>query len=94
MAILAEYIWIDGQQPTANLRAKTKVLTNPSIPQSTSFANVDDIPISFFPDWGADGSSTNQAEGGDSDIVLKPVRAIRDPYRRSTRPRTPSCTST
>ena len=81
MAILAEYIWIDGNQPTANLRAKTKVLTDPSIPLSTSFVNVDDIPISFFPDWGADGSSTNQAEGDNSDIVLRPVRAIRDPYR-------------
>ena len=81
MAILAEYIWIDGNQPTAGLRAKTRVLTDPSIPLSTSFTNVDDIPMSFFPDWGADGSSTNQAEGGDSDIVLKPVSAIRDPYR-------------
>lgn len=81
MAILAEYIWIDGTAPTAALRAKTKVLTSPSIPASTSFNDVDDIPISFFPDWGADGSSTNQAEGADSDIVLKPVRAIRDPYR-------------
>ena len=81
MAILAEYIWIDGGQPTAELRAKTKVLSDPSIPKSTSFNNVDDIPISFFPDWGADGSSTNQAEGASSDIILKPVRAIRDPYR-------------
>ena len=81
MAVLAEYIWIDGQKPTASLRAKTKVLTDPSIPLSTNFADVDDIPMSFFPDWGADGSSTQQAEGADSDIVLKPVRAIRDPYR-------------
>ena len=81
MAILAEYIWIDGTMPTAGLRAKTKVLTDPSIPLSTSFTNVDDIPVSFFPVWNADGSSTNQAEGDDSDIVLQPVRAIRDPYR-------------
>ena len=81
MTVLAEYIWIDGNHPTASLRAKTKVLDDPSIPASTSFLNVDDIPLSFFPDWGADGSSTNQAEGGDSDIILKPARAIRDPYR-------------
>lgn len=81
MTVLAEYIWIDGTIPTASLRAKTKVLNEPSIPKSTSFLNVDDIPLSFFPDWGADGSSTNQAEGGDSDIILKPARAIRDPYR-------------
>jgi len=51
------------------------------IKPSTAFANVDDIPISYFPDWGADGSSTNQANGSDSDIELRPVSAIRDPYR-------------
>ena len=81
MTVLAEYIWIDGNHPTASLRAKTKVLEDPSIPPSDTFANVDDIPISFFPEWGADGSSTNQAQGGDSDIILKPASAIRDPYR-------------
>ena len=81
MAVLAEYIWIDGTQPTASLRAKTRVITDPSVPFSTTFVDVDDIPMSFFPDWGADGSSTNQAGGDDSDIVLKPVSAIRDPYR-------------
>lgn len=81
MAVLAEYIWIDGTQPTASLRAKTRVITDPSVPLSTTFVDVDDIPMSFFPDWGADGSSTNQAGGDDSDIVLKPVSAIRDPYR-------------
>ena len=81
MSVLAEYIWIDGVVPTASLRAKTRVLGDPSIPLSTSFTDVDDIPLSFFPDWGADGSSTNQADGDDSDIILKPARAIRDPYR-------------
>ena len=69
MSVLAEYIWIDGNHPTASLRAKTKVLSDPSIPASTTFPNVDDIPLSFFPEWGADGSSTNQADGGDSDII-------------------------
>ena len=39
--IKAEYIWIDGHQPTAKLRSKTK---NTSMDQFTS---VDKIPI-----WG------------------------------------------
>ena len=69
MSVLAEYIWIDGYQPTASLRAKTKVLVDPSVKPSTSFHDVDEIPLSFFPDWGADGSSTNQADGDDSDIM-------------------------
>jgi len=81
MQKLAEYIWIDGTKPTASLRSKTMVLSEPSVPASTNFVNVDDIPMDFFPEWGADGSSTNQAAGADSDVVLRPVRAVRDPFR-------------
>jgi glutamine synthetase len=60
-----EYIWIDGTEPTPQLRSKTKVLC----------AN-DIIPI-----WGFDGSSTNQAEGINSDCVLNPVSIHPDPIR-------------
>ena len=62
-----EYIWIDGTEPTAQLRSKTKI-----VPVEKA-----DIP----PEWGFDGSSTNQAEGGDSDRVLKPVFVCDDPIR-------------
>ena len=70
MAILAEYIWIDGTVPTQKLRSKTKVL-----PEN---GNTD---LSDFPMWVFDGSSTNQAEGNKSDCLLKPVRHIPDPIR-------------
>ena len=66
----AEYIWIDGQKPTAKLRSKTKVLNGP-------VTSLDQIP-----DWGFDGSSTSQAEGHFSDLVLKPVKFIPDPIHR------------
>jgi glutamine synthetase len=62
----AEYIWIDGTEPTARLRSKTKVLDD----------GVQDLPI-----WGFDGSSTNQAPGKASDCVLKPVFSCPDPLR-------------
>ncbi|PIE18956.1 MAG: glutamine synthetase [Proteobacteria bacterium] len=61
----AEYIWIDGTEPTALLRSKTKVL-----PMGAE-----------LPEWGFDGSSTNQAPGGSSDCVLKPVYSVPDPIR-------------
>jgi glutamine synthetase len=61
----AEYIWIDGTQPTARLRSKTKVLPDGA-----------DLPI-----WGFDGSSTNQAPGKASDCVLRPVFSCPDPLR-------------
>ena len=65
MTIKAEYIWIDGTEPTALLRSKTKVVDNK-----------DALPI-----WGFDGSSTNQAPGKASDCVLKPVFSCPDPIR-------------
>src|ERR687892_431332 len=65
MPYKAEYIWIDGTEPTAKLRSKTKVV-----------AEVADLPI-----WGFDGSSTNQAPGDQSDCVLQPVFSCPDPIR-------------
>ncbi len=80
MPLLAEYIWIDGTDRTKELRSKTKVLTGDNLPFSKP-GTLTDVPLSTFPDWGADGSSTNQANGDDSDIVLKPVFACPDPFR-------------
>jgi len=69
----AEYIWIDGTEPTKKLRSKTRILEG-------DFRT--DLDPGTFPVWGFDGSSTNQADGGDSDRVLRPVRAVVDPIRR------------
>ena len=67
--IKAEYIWMDGHEPTQKLRSKTKVIDGP-------INLIDDLPL-----WGFDGSSTNQAEGNDSDCMLKPVCKMPDPVR-------------
>ena len=65
MTYKAEYIWIDGTQPTAKLRSKTKIVADGA-----------ELPI-----WGFDGSSTNQAPGDKSDCVLQPVFSCPDPIR-------------
>ena len=65
MAYKAEYIWIDGTEPTAKLRSKTKI-----------FADGEELGL-----WGFDGSSTNQAPGKASDCVLRPVFDCPDPIR-------------
>jgi len=62
----AEYIWIDGTEPTRRLRSKTRIL-----PDGTT----------EFPEWNFDGSSTNQATGDHSDCVLRPVTVVADPIR-------------
>ncbi len=65
MVYKAEYIWLDGTTPSARLRSKTKVIADGESP----------------PIWGYDGSSTQQATGDNSDVVLKPVLTVPDPMR-------------
>ena len=65
MSYRAEYIWIDGTEPTPLLRSKTKILKDGEEPGI----------------WGFDGSSTNQAPGKNSDCVLQPVFVCPDPIR-------------
>ncbi len=65
-----EYIWLDGYTPVPNLRGKTQ------IKEYDSFPTLDQLP-----EWGFDGSSTLQADGSNSDCVLKPVRIFEDPSR-------------
>ena len=67
----AEYIWLDGSKPTQGVRSKARVV---SLPDNPSPAD--------FPDWSFDGSSTNQADGEDSDCLLKPVGIYADPLRQ------------
>ncbi len=65
----ATYIWHDGTEPTQTLRSKTRIIKHPE----------GEITINDFPEWGYDGSSTNQSIGEDSDLVLEPVSFVSDP---------------
>jgi glutamine synthetase len=67
-----EYIWLDGYTPLAGLRSKTQ------IKEFASFPKLEELP-----NWGFDGSSTQQAEGKSSDCVLKPVAVFPDSTRRN-----------
>jgi len=66
-----EYIWLDGYKPIQSLRSKTKIEKNFS-------GKLEDCPI-----WCFDGSSTEQAPGGSSDCLLKPVFIAKDPQRKN-----------
>ncbi len=69
--IKLEYIWLDGYEPTQNLRSKTKVEDHDDF-QGT---------IEELKNWSFDGSSTRQASGDSSDCVLVPVAIYPDPAR-------------
>lgn len=70
MLIQATYIWMDGAIPTQKLRCKMRVI---------HLDETQSVSLDLFPDWGFDGSSTNQAVGNNSDLVLKPVSIIENP---------------
>lgn len=81
MAIIAEYIWIDGTKPTRKLRSKTKIIHTE--PTEAQLDDTGEFTLGYFPGWQFDGSSTSQAEGGSSDCLLQPVRIYPDPTRGS-----------
>jgi hypothetical protein len=62
---LVEYVWIGGSGQ--DLRSKTRTLSKvPSRPEDV-------------PSWNYDGSSTGQAEGKNSEIIIQPRYSIRPP---------------
>jgi glutamine synthetase len=65
--VQATYVWIDGTGE--NVRCKDRVLEK--TPQKPGDC----------PDWQYDGSSTYQAQGGNSDVSLVPRALYRDPFK-------------
>ena len=65
-----EYVWLGGNN---ELRSKTKILPDDGR---------DAYALADVPAWNYDGSSTKQAEGRDSEVVIKPCALFNDPFRR------------
>ena len=69
MVFLYEYLWLDAK---GNLRGKTKVLSGDKP------VDLEDLPV-----WNYDGSSTEQAEGKDSEVLIKPQAIFKDPFHKT-----------
>ena len=63
-----EYVWLDGYKPEPTLRSKIKIVDR------------DCVDVSEVPEWAFDGSSTQQASGSSSDLILKPVSLYKSPF--------------
>ena len=64
--MIVEYIWIGGNE--LDIRSKCMVIS-----ELTEF---EDLPV-----WNYDGSSTNQALGHDSEVLIVPRKSYPDPFR-------------
>lgn len=75
---IIEYIWLDGDN---NLRSKARVFNeiifSVHITHSTA-----DYYLRKLPNWNYDGSSTSQAKGTDSEVIIKPRYVTCCPFRR------------
>lgn len=74
MSIVAEYIWIDNFY---TLRSKSRTIKLDSISNASVVAS----DPSNLSKWNFDGSSTGQAVGNDSEIILVPSMSYKDPFR-------------
>ena len=74
-SIKLEYLWLDGYE-TPNIRSKAKYIDFDS--STFGFSSGEEFQLENVPEWGFDGSSTEQADGGDSDCILKPVSIYRN----------------
>lgn len=70
MKLLLEYVWIDGME---NLRSKNKIIN--WLDKEDNDITLNDISL-----WNFDGSSSHQATGKESDIILKPIRIYINPF--------------
>lgn len=69
--IIAEYIWLGCN---CDIHSKTKVFS----PENSYLDQINNYPI-----WNYDGSSTGQAEGTYSEIILKPRVVYKNPFHKN-----------
>lgn len=74
MKSIVEYIWLGGND---ELRSKTRIL------DINIYLNINNDILSQIPKWNYDGSSTGQAFGTDSEVIINPVAVFNDPFNNN-----------
>jgi glutamine synthetase len=74
MKYILEYVWVDA---AGGMRSKIRVAQLGINDIETVVQNADQW------EWSFDGSSTGQATGTDSDVILRPVAMYRNPFFQS-----------
>lgn len=77
--IAVEYVWCSGANPHHDLRTKVKsVSVSPADVQG--FVQNPASLLQVLPVWNFDGSSTGQAMGKDTEILIQPVAVFPHPF--------------
>ena len=76
ITVRLEYIWLDGNT-SANTRSKVRYVQW-EMDSNDGSMNRESV-LDRIEEWNFDGSSTLQAEGNNSDVVLRPVRVYHNP---------------
>jgi len=64
--VQCEYLWLDAD---GDVRSKCRTV------------EANQASLEQLPDWNYDGSSTGQAPGDDSEVIIKPRAVFKDPFR-------------
>jgi glutamine synthetase len=75
----AEYVWCSGKDTYHDLRSKVKTLNFSEEELKAAVANPAEV-FKSMSEWNFDGSSTKQAAGKDTEIIVKPVASWAHPF--------------
>ena len=82
MKLIAEYIWLGGNDV---LRSKSRTIdseyTHEQLFKNNLLGQL--LDPEKYEEWTYDGSSTGQATGDDSEVVLRPVNVFMDPFKKA-----------
>ena len=82
MKLIAEYIWLGGNDV---LRSKSRTIdseyTHEQLFKNNLLGQL--LDPEKYQEWTYDGSSTGQATGNDSEVVLRPVSVFMDPFKKA-----------
>ena len=76
--VRASYVWCSGGDSHHDIRGKDRTLTFTA--EQMLLTPQEALAAGLFPSWNFDGSSTNQAKGLDTEIMIKPVSAFPSPF--------------
>jgi len=78
--LIAEYVWVSGQDTHHDIRSKCRTLYLSA--EDMALPPKEMLKKGIFPVWNFDGSSTGQARGQNTEIVIKPVNAWPHPFAK------------